>query len=109
MVNRKLLEVCKLALTLLGTDEEAKNGSPSPEELASDLRTVIAEAESELTPKFNTMCDVGFTIEHNYEDPRDIPSENLVKALRERVEYLEEHKNEAAEAFGFLDTYPIHY
>lgn len=44
-INRELLAACKLALTLLGTDGEAKNGCPSPEELASDLRAAIAKAE----------------------------------------------------------------
>ncbi len=101
-LNRELLGACKLALTLLGTDEEAKNGCPSPEELAQDLRTIIAKAEHK--PKYNTMCDVGFTIEHNYEDPCDIPIADLINALRKRAEYLEEHPNEAVEAFGFLDT-----
>lgn len=42
-INRELLAACKLALTLLGADEEAKNGCPSPEEL--DLRAAIAKAE----------------------------------------------------------------
>lgn len=57
--------------------------------------------------QFNTMCDVGFTIEHNYDDPHDIPVEDLIDALRKRIEWLEQNPGDAMEAFGFNDTYVI--
>lgn len=41
----ELLQACKMALSLIGTDAESANGCPRPEELAIDLRAVIAKAE----------------------------------------------------------------
>ena len=58
--------------------------------------------------RYNTMVDVAFSVEHDYDDPYDIPLEVLIAALEKRIETLKsEDKNAAKEAFGFLDTYEV--
>lgn len=61
------------------------------------------------TKRFNTMFDIGFTIEHNYEDPYDIPKELLIKALQDRIDYIRTSKEEGivGEVFGVCDTYEV--
>ena len=56
-------------------------------------------------PKYNTMFDVAFTMEHDCEDPHDVDTNELCWALLKRAFYLLEHPGEAAEAFGVSDTY----
>ena len=59
--------------------------------------------------KYNTMFDVAFSLEHDYEDPYDIPVSDLCDALEKRLKYLRECREDSAvgEAFGVCDTYEI--
>lgn len=59
-------------------------------------------------PRFNSMIDVAFSVEHNYETTEDlfVYDMNLVlDALEQRLRYLRANPMEAAEAFGVCDTY----
>lgn len=56
---------------------------------------------------YNTAFDIGFSLVHGYEDPHDVPKSELIAALEERVRQLKNDPNEAAEAFGVLDTYDV--
>lgn len=58
-------------------------------------------------PKYNTMYDVAFSYEHDYEDPSEVPPERLIEALEKRVNYLKSNLSDAAESFGVCDTYEI--
>ncbi len=59
-------------------------------------------------PKYNTMVDVAFTIEHDCEDPYDIPVADLIDAMLLRVQELRKTPpDEAIEAFGMCDTYDL--
>jgi len=60
-------------------------------------------------PKYNTMCDIGFIIVHEYADPSSIPPEELIKACEARLAELKkpERRQDALEAFGILDTYRV--
>lgn len=51
------------------------------------------------------MLDVAFTLEGEWENWEDIPYSEIIKALKKRVSYLEEHKE--IEAFGYSDTYEV--
>jgi hypothetical protein len=55
--------------------------------------------------KFNTMFDIAFSIDHNCEDPHDVPDEILIAALSDRLDHLRANPQEAAGAFGVCDTY----
>jgi len=55
--------------------------------------------------KYNTMVDVGFTIDHDLDNTDDIPVGDMIDALQYRIEYLRNNPNEAREAFGICDTY----
>lgn len=59
--------------------------------------------------RYNTMFDVAFTVEHDYEDPFDIPKELLIEALQKRVDYIRASKEEGivGEILGVCDTYEI--
>jgi hypothetical protein len=56
-------------------------------------------------PKFNTMCDVGYKVLHDHEDPNDITVEEHIEALQQRIVYLKNNPSDAVEAFGICDTY----
>lgn len=57
-------------------------------------------------PKYNTMVDVAFSIDHDCEDPYDIPVSDLIDAMLLRVQELRKTPpDEAIEAFGMCDTY----
>lgn len=56
-------------------------------------------------PKYNTMFDVAFSIDHDYEDPEEIPKPLLIQALERRIKVLQENPSDMAEAFGVCDTY----
>lgn len=61
-------------------------------------------------PRFNSMIDVAFSVEHNYETTEDlfVNDMNLVlDAMEQRLRYLRDNPMEAAEAFGVCDTYEI--
>ncbi len=55
------------------------------------------------------MLDVGFTVEHDCDDPMDLPKDVIIMALEERVRYLKNNPSDAAEAFGFYDTIEINH
>ncbi len=55
--------------------------------------------------KYNTMFDVAFTVTHSYKDPSNVPVPMLIDALEERVKFLRNFPEDAAEAFGICDTY----
>jgi|688.fasta_scaffold16366_13 hypothetical protein len=55
--------------------------------------------------RYNTMFDVAFTVNHDCEEPRDVPVGVLIDALQQRVRYLKQNPDDAAEAFGVCDTY----
>lgn len=57
--------------------------------------------------KYNHMLDVAFTIVTPVENWEDIPVDDLVKALQQRVDYLRNNPADAAEAFGFSDSYEV--
>ena len=59
------------------------------------------------TKKYNTMLDIGFTVEHSFEDPYNIPINVLIAALEKRIENLRQNPDEKWEAFGVCDTYEI--
>ena len=59
-------------------------------------------------PKFNTMFDVAFSIDHDCDDPFDIPVAYLIEAMLRRARELQSlPADEALEAFGACDTYEI--
>jgi hypothetical protein len=53
-------------------------------------------------PKYNHLIDVAFTIEGPYETIEDIPYEELLKAMKRRLDVLT--KNKEPEAFGSVDV-----
>lgn len=55
--------------------------------------------------KYNTMFDVTFSIDHDYDDPNDIPYSDLIKALEKRLNFLKQNPSYAIDAFGVCDTY----
>jgi len=63
-----------------------------------------------MKPKYNTMLDVAFSVDHdfeNLEDLLDTPEglKLILSALRRRLEMLETDHQEACGAFGICDTY----
>lgn len=59
-------------------------------------------------PKYNTLLDVAFTVEHDCEDPNDIPFELAIAALEKRLAALKSAGSfERCDAFGVNDTYAI--
>jgi hypothetical protein len=55
--------------------------------------------------KYNTMFDVAFEVDHDEDDPQDVPVEKLLDAVEKRLRTLRANLEEAAEAFGVCDTY----
>jgi hypothetical protein len=55
--------------------------------------------------KYNSMFDVAFSIDHDCDDPYDIPVAKLIDAMQERVNELRKLGGESIEAFGLCDTY----
>jgi hypothetical protein len=82
-------------------------------ELASELFNLasIIEAENLIVENakpatFNHLMDVAFTIPNSpHENWEDVPATDMLAALEKRVAYLKNNQSEAAEAFGFSDTY----
>jgi hypothetical protein len=65
---------------------------------------------SKFKAKYNSMLDLGFTVEHDFDDPYDLieKPENLhlvFDAIQKRLDALRLDPKEAAEAFGLCDTY----
>ena len=59
---------------------------------------------SNLTYKYSTMFDFTFSIEHNHDNPCDIPRDKLIEAAKKRLDNMslsEDHIDE----FGECDTY----
>jgi hypothetical protein len=55
--------------------------------------------------KYNSMFDVAFTVEHDHDNPEEVPVPELIAALERRLVYLKANPIEAVEAFGHSDTY----
>lgn len=53
----------------------------------------------------NILCDIAFQVEGDYENLDSVPVEDLLQALKERVDYLSSHPEEIREAIGFVDSY----
>jgi hypothetical protein len=60
-------------------------------------------------PKFNHLFDVAFTVISDKEDGCEVPSTELIKALKARIASLEAmtDEGEKLETFGLYDTYEI--
>lgn len=63
-----------------------------------------------MKPKYNTMLDVAFGVDHNFEDLDDLLDRPeglklILSALRRRLEMLEADPQEACGSFGICDTY----
>lgn len=56
-------------------------------------------------PTFNHLLDVCFTVVSEHEEWTKIPTAELIAALRKRADYLENNPQDAADAFGYSDTY----
>lgn len=61
-------------------------------------------------PKFNTMLDVAFSVDHDFENDQNLLDSPegiklVIQALEKRVQYLKDNPQEAAGAFGVCDTY----
>lgn len=61
--------------------------------------------DGEMKKKYNSMFDVAFSIDHDQDDPYDIPVRELIDAMQRRVNELRTLGGEAIEAFGLCDTY----
>lgn len=57
--------------------------------------------------KYSTLCDVGFIVVHEHDNPYNITVEELIQALENRIKDLKEQTNDAIDAFGILDTYEL--
>lgn len=63
-------------------------------------------------PKFNTMLDVAFSVDHSFEDPDELLHTShgrqlVLAALAKRLAMLMAEPQECSEAFGNCDTYEI--
>ncbi len=63
-------------------------------------------------PKYSTVLDVAFTVEHDFEDPyhlreTDAGRRLVFEACFKRLQELIFNQVEVPEAFGVLDTYVI--
>lgn len=56
-------------------------------------------------PMYNHMVDVAFTVETEHEMFENIPVEELIEGLMGRALFLKRHPEEAADAFGPVDSY----
>ena len=59
---------------------------------------------SNLTFKYSTMFDFAFSIEHNHENPCDIPRSKLIDAAKKRLDSMS-YSADHIEEFGECDTY----
>jgi len=66
-----------------------------------------AAANKPKSPKYNTMCDVGYTVLHDHENPEDITREEHLQALEVRLASLRAYAEDGTEPFGICDTYEI--
>jgi hypothetical protein len=70
----------------------------------SEAENLVVENAKPAT--FNHLMDVAFTIPNSpHENWEDVPATDMLAALEKRVAYLKNNQSEAAEAFGFSDTY----
>ena len=61
-------------------------------------------------PKYNTMVDVAFSVDHDFDDVESLTTTSegiqlLITGLSKRLAYLNDNPSEAGEAFGICDTY----
>jgi len=59
---------------------------------------------SNLTFKYSSVFDFAFSIDHNYEDPCDIPREKLIEAAKKRLDSILLNED-YIDDFGECDTY----
>jgi hypothetical protein len=58
--------------------------------------------------KFNHMFDFAFTVDSEFEDPYEIPRDQLFTAIQKRLDDLKQHPEEAADVFGYCnDSYEV--
>lgn len=58
-------------------------------------------------PIRNFLCDVAFSVEGPWDSFEDIPPSELLAGMRRRLSSLENNWDDAAEAFGFCDSYDV--
>lgn len=59
--------------------------------------------------KYNSVFSVALSVDHNHDDPDNIPVEVLIDAMEARVAYLKKNVNEANEAFYHEDTIELKF
>lgn len=57
--------------------------------------------------KYNTMFDVAFSVEHECDNPEDVPVTELLDGMQRRLDDLRNHTSDAMESFGVCDTYVV--
>jgi hypothetical protein len=57
--------------------------------------------------RYNHMFDVAFTVEGPWENWEDVPLQFKIGALQKRLDYLRNNPEDAAEAFGYSDSYEL--
>lgn len=64
-------------------------------------------------PKFNTMFDIAFEVEHDYDLPEEVHEELIILALEKRLMEIKQRVMDGdreglvGEVFGICDTYEI--
>ena len=54
--------------------------------------------------KYNSVFSVAISVDHDYNDPDNVPVELLIAAMEKRLAYLKKYIDEANEAFYHEDT-----
>ena len=75
--------------------------------MVSNAKQLVKQARDHGRLKYNTMFDVAFTVEHDYDEPGDVPVKDLLAAMEKRLDYLKENPTEVIEAVGVNDTYSL--
>ncbi len=70
-----------------------------------EKRTIEHSDDTYSGPKYNTMFDVAFSVEHDFDDPHNVPVAALIEGLNRRLTYLIAHPQEAREAIDVANTY----
>jgi len=55
--------------------------------------------------RYNHMFDVAFAVEGPWKNWEDVPLHFKIGALQKRADYLQNNLDDAAEAFGYSDSY----
>ena len=56
---------------------------------------------------YNHLLDVAFSIETPIQDTLEIPPEDIIEALQNRVDYLRNHMTEVGSAIGDIGCYEV--